>query len=94
MVMISLVSILIMSATTWMQPQGPTRLGPRRHWKAAQTFRSARIRMSAMMAYKAKSTMPISTHSTVMAAAGLMTLLKPWSIQEVTTLKSNISYCA
>lgn len=42
--------ILNTSAKTCMVPQGPTRIGPRRHWNAAQTFRSMNIIMIAITA--------------------------------------------
>jgi len=68
MVMISLVSIFSTSAGTCNSPQKPTRTGPRRHWKAAQTLRSMKIITTAITAYISSRQRPTTTHSTKTAS--------------------------
>jgi len=63
MVMISLVSILNTSQMTCSVPHGPTRTGPRRHWKAAQTLRSMKIIRMAITVYISSRQTPTITHS-------------------------------
>ena len=73
-----------------MVPQGPTRIGPRRHWKAAQTLRSIKIIMMAMMAYVYKKQTPIARHSMNTATSSGKKEVSKLCIHWVTILKSNI----
>ena len=63
MVMISLVNIFSTSQKTCTVPHGPTRIGPRRHWNAAQTLRSMKIITMAITAYISSRQTPTITHS-------------------------------
>ena len=89
--MISLVSILKTSQMTCTVPHGPTRIGPRRHWKAAQTLRSMKIIRMAITVYISSRQPPTITHSMKTASPrGISEVSSPWT-QLVIIEKSNIA---
>ena len=89
---ISLVSIFRTSQITCMEPHGPTRIGPRRHWKNPHTLRSIYISTMARRAYINMIHTPIATHSMNTAHPSGMTEVSIWCLQFVIILKSNMFF--
>ena len=69
---------------------GPTRIGPKRHWKAAHTLRSMKIIMIAITAYANMIHTPITIHSMSTASSSGINDVSSECTHWVTILKSNI----